>query len=239
MSSSATVIEYQAGDTRCRGEYYTPDDASGPLPVVLVVHAWDGLNDEVRDKASRLADAGYIAFAVDAYGDGKTYDDIADLMPALTPYLEDRGLLLQRMQAAAAAARDIPGADATRIGTMGYCFGGMAVLDLARSGTGDIKGTVAFHGGLDSNTLDKPERISSKILVLHGEDDPMVPPDAVAAFKAEMTAQQADWQFIAYGHTMHGFTRPSANDPAFGTVYSPSVDKRSWQAMLSFFAEIF
>lgn len=233
-----TVLEYSAGDTTCRGEYYTPENASGPLPVILVVHAWDGLIDEVRDKAIKLAtQSGYIAFAVDVYGNGKTYDDMAQLVPALTPYLEDRGLLTARMEAAAAAARSIPGADASRIGAMGYCFGGMAVLDLARADSSNIKATVSFHGGLEGNTLDNPATISSKLLVCHGEDDPMVPPELVAAFKAELTAKQADWQLHAYGHTVHAFTRPAANDPAFGAVYSEAANRRSWQAMLNFFAD--
>jgi dienelactone hydrolase len=141
------------------------------------------------------------------------------------------------MEGAVAAAKTIPGADLSRMGAMGYCFGGTAVLDLARAGGEDIKGVVSFHGGLDGNTLDNPKTLGAKILVLHGEDDPLVPPDQVAAFKAEMTAKKADWQLHAYSHTMHAFTRPEANDPGFGAVYSPTADRRSWQAMLNFFAE--
>ena len=238
MTSTATILEYPADDIMCKGEYYTPDNASGPLPVVLVCHAWDGLNDEVRSKATRLAEAGYIAFAIDVYGEGKTMTDIADLMPTLEPYMSDRNMLLQRMLAAVAAARGIPGADPSRMAAMGYCFGGTAVLDLARHGGEEIKGVVSFHGGLDSNTLDNPATIQAKVLVLHGEDDPMVPPEMVSAFKAEMTEKNADWQLHAYSHTVHAFTRPEANDPAFGTVYNASADRRSWQAMLNFFEEI-
>ena len=107
--------------------------------------------------------------------------DMADLMPTLTPYMEDRGMLLERMQAAVAAAKTIPGADLSRIGAMGYCFGGTAVLDLARAGGDDIKGVVSFHGGLEGNTHRQPQNIDAKILVLHGEDDPLVPPEQVAA----------------------------------------------------------
>ncbi|MFT4520698.1 MAG: dienelactone hydrolase [Halioglobus sp.] len=237
MTSTATNLDYPAGDITCKGVYFTPDGASGPLPVVIVCHAWDGLNDEVRDKAAKLADSGYIAFAMDVYGDGKTMTDMSELESTLTPYMADRGMLLQRTQAALAAAKTIPGADTTRIGAMGYCFGGLAVLDLARAGGEDIQAFVSFHGGLGGNTLDNPATLSSKVLVLHGEDDPMVPPEEVAAFKAEMTAKKADWQLVAYSQTVHAFTRPGANDPAFGAVYNPTTDKRSWQAMLSFFAE--
>lgn len=237
MSCTATPIEYPAGDTLCRGEYYIEPGAEGPLPIILVTHAWDGLNDEVRNKCRELAHSGYIAFGVDVYGEGKTWTDTADLMTALGPYMENRALLLERMQAAVAAAKTIPGADLSRMGAMGYCFGGTAVLDLARAGGSDIKGVVSFHGGLQGNDLDGAAQIDSKILVLHGEDDPLVPPEQVAQFKAEMTEKKADWQLHAYGHTVHAFTRPGANDASFGTVYQANADRRSWQAMLNFFEE--
>lgn len=236
----STVLEYPAGDITCRGEVFTPENASGPLPVVLVVHAWNGLDDETRAKAARLAEeAGYIAFAVDIHGNGKTYDDITQLSAALSPYFEDRAMLTARIQAAAVAAASIPGADVTRLGAMGYCFGGMTVLDLARAGGHGIEGVVTFHGSLEGNNLNNPATIAAKILVLHGEDDPLVPPEVVASFKAEMTRKQADWQFHGYGHTVHAFTRPAANDPAFGAVYSAAADRRSWQAMRNFFVEVF
>ena len=239
MTSIATILEYPAGDTVCKGVYFAPEGADGPLPVVIVCHAWDGLNDEVRDKSARLAEAGYIAFAMDVYGGGKTLSDMADLEPTLTPYMTDRAMLLERMQGALAAAKTIPGADTSRIGAMGYCFGGLAVLDLARAGGSDVKGAVSFHGGLEGNSLDNPSTIDTKVLVLHGYDDPLVPPATVTAFKAEMTAKQADWQLVAYGHTVHAFTRPGANNPDFGSLYNAAADRRSWQAMLNFFAEIF
>jgi dienelactone hydrolase len=237
MTITAATLEYRDGDTVCKGVYFKPAQSDGPLPLVLVAHAWDGLNDEVRSKAIRLAEAGYLAFAIDVLGGGKVMHDFADLMPTLTPFLTDRGMLTRRVQAAVAAAKSIPGADLTRMGAMGYCFGGTAVLDLARAGGDDIKAVVSFHGGLEGNTLDNPKTLSAKILVLHGDADPLVPPAHVAAFKAEMNAKQVDWQLHAYGHTVHAFTRPAANNPAFGTVYNASADRRSWQAMLNFFSE--
>jgi dienelactone hydrolase len=237
MTSTATTLEYRDGDTVCRGVYFTPAQSAGPLPLVLVAHAWDGVNDEVRSKATRLAEAGYLAFAIDVLGGGKVMTDFADLMPTLTPFMADRGMLTRRVQAGLAAAKTIPGADPARIGAMGYCFGGTAVLDLARAGGDDVKAVVSFHGGLQGNTLDNPKTLSTKILILHGDADPLVPPEQVADFKAEMNAKQVDWQLHAYGHTVHAFTRPGANDPAFGAVYNANADRRSWQAMLNFFAE--
>ena len=152
--------------------------------------------------------------------------------------MENRAMLLARITAAVHAAKTIPGADVSRMGAMGYCFGGTAVLDLARADCDDIKGVVSFHGGLEGNTLQNPTLLHTKILVLHGEEDPLVPPEQVAAFKQEMTAKKADWQLHAYSHTMHAFTRPAANDPAFGTVYCARADQRSWQSMLNFFNEV-
>ncbi len=238
MSSTHTILEYSAGDTLCRGEYFTPTNSDGPLPVVLVAHAWDGLNDEVRDKSRQLAAAGYIAFAIDIHGGGKVIEDFSQLIPTLTPYMEDRSLLLARMQGAFSAAQTIPGVDTSRVGAMGYCFGGTAVLDLARSGVDELLAVVTFHGGLTGNPLDNPEKLNTKLLILHGDDDPMVSPEEVAAFKTEMNAKQVDWQVHAYSQTVHAFSRPGANDPAFGTVYNETADKRSWQAMLNFFAEV-
>lgn len=237
MTSTATPLNYPAGDITCKGVYYTPDDADAKLPVVLIAHAWDGLLQEVHDKAAKLADAGFIAFAIDIYGEGRTESDMSKLGETLGPYMADRGLLLSRMQAAVEAAKSIPGADTAKMGAMGYCFGGTAVLDLARGGGDDIKAVVSFHGGLAGNDLDKPDTMNTKVLVLHGEDDPLVPPEQVAQFKAEMNAAQADWQFVSYSHSMHAFTRPAANNPDFGTLYNATTDRRSWQAMVNFFDE--
>lgn len=242
MTSTATPIDYPAGDgvTTCKGVYYTPDEADGKLPVVLVCHAWDGLLQEVHDKAAKLADEGCIAFAIDVYGNGHTEDDISRLGETLGPYLNDRSLLLARMNAAVAAAKTIPGADLTRMAAIGYCFGGSAVLDLARAANPDIKGVVSFHGLLSGNGLANPaDDITAKILVLHGEDDPLVPAQQVADFKAEMNARNADWQLVSYSHTVHAFTRPGANSPELGALYNATADQRSWQAMLTFFDEIF
>jgi dienelactone hydrolase len=238
MANTGTPLDYTAGDMQCKGVYFAPTKVDGSLPIVLVCHAWDGLNDEVRDKAGKLADAGYIAFAVDMLGNGKTMSDMADLMPTLTPFFENRAMLLERIQGAVAAAKTIPGADLSRMGAMGYCFGGTVALDLARAGGDEIKGVVSFHGGLEGNTLDNPKTLSTKVLVLHGEEDPLVPPEQVVAFKEEMTTKQVDWQLHAYSQTMHAFTRPEANDPGFGAVYNASADRRSWQAMLNFFDEV-
>lgn len=239
MGIESKKLDYNEGETVCKGEYFVPNNATGKLPVVLICYAWDGLIDEVRDKARKLAESGYIAFAIDVYGGGKTFTDITtELDEALGPYMADRALLLRRMEAGLAAAKTIPDADESRIGSMGYCFGGMCALDLARSGSAELKAAVSFHGALAPSGLDAPESLNTKLLVLHGHDDPMIPPEQVAAFMAEMTEKKADWQFVSYSGTVHAFTRPGANMPEIGAMYNLSADRRSWQAMLNFFEEI-
>jgi dienelactone hydrolase len=237
MTKQAKTLEYLDGGTLCKGFYYTPEDVNGPLPVVLICPAWDGLVEEVHDKATKLAREGYIAFAVDVLGEGKTMHDRAQLQATLAPFMADRAMLLRRLQAAVCAAKTIPNANLSRIGAIGYCFGGLCALDLARSGNADIKAVVSFHGALLGNDLGD-SAIHAHILVLHGHDDPLVPPQIVSDFQQEMTRRQADWQLVSYGHTVHAFTRPGANLPEAGAVYNASADLRSWQAMQTFFAEV-
>ncbi len=238
MAVSGTDLDYYDGELLCKGTYYRQESRT-PAPVVLVTPAWDGVIQEVHDKAERLAAEGYIALVVDVYGEGKTLTDMAEMMPTVQPFMEDRKLLARRMQAAVAAAKTIPDADTANIAAMGYCFGGLCVLDLARGGGTDIAGVISFHGALMAPDPTMGEAINAKVLVLHGEDDPLVPLEQVAAFKEEMNSAGVDWQLHAYGNTVHAFTRTGANDPAFGAVYSESADRRSWNAMLSFLQEIF
>ncbi len=239
MSITATDLNYFDGDTECKGVYFTPSDTNGPLPIVLVIHAWDGLAQEARNKAEKLAESGYIAFAIDVYGEGKTLTDMADLGPTVAPFMTDRNVMLQRLRAAVDAAKTITNGDSDKIAAMGYCFGGLCALDLARGGHDDIKGVVSFHGALLPNDINTPNTISSKVLAIHGYDDPLVPVETVTAFKQEMTEKKADWQFVSYGHTVHAFTRPDANEPERGILYDEKADRRSWQGMLNFFEEIF
>ncbi|MEP5568619.1 MAG: dienelactone hydrolase family protein [Halioglobus sp.] len=237
MTAKGSTLEYLDGDLRCLGEVFRPEKQQGNLPVVLVVHAWDGLGDEVRGKASRLADQGYIAFAIDVHGAGTVHTDFSTVHDVLSPFMNDRAMLLRRLRAALAAAKTIEQADTERIGVMGYCFGGTCALDLARYSDPDIKAAVSFHGGLAGNDLETT-KITAPVLVLHGNDDPMVPPEVVSEFQREMTERGADWQVVSYGHTVHAFTRPGANNPDLGVMYNPLADKRSWQAMLEFFEEV-
>jgi len=230
-------IEY--GTTAEVFEAYCAFDAAlaGKRPAVLVAHDWSGRNEFAEKKAEKLAQLGYVALALDMFGKGKLGKNNDEKSQLIQPLIADRALLRKRMLVALELLKNLDNVDTTRIAAIGFCFGGLCVLDLARSGVA-IQGVVSFHGILGAPNL-APERIKAKVLALHGHDDPMVPPEQVLAFEQEMTAAGADWQVHVYGNTMHGFTNPLANDPVFGTVYSTLAEKRSWLAMQNFFSEIF
>ncbi len=166
---------------------------------------------------------------------GASTEENAALMQ---PFLDDRGMLQRRMQLSLNTMREQAEVDDQNVAAIGFCFGGLCVLDLARTGE-DLAGVISFHGlfAPPGNTAGIP--IKAKVLALHGWDDPMAPPDQVLALAEELTGQGADWQLHAFGNTMHAFTNPEANDPGFGTVYSPVADARSWTAMKDFLNELF
>ena len=190
------------------------------------------------DKAQAIAKQGYAGFALDMYGKGILGSGPDENAKLMQPLLDDRATLQRRMQLAVDVVRGRPEVDASKIATMGYCFGGLCALDLARTGA-DILGAVSIHGlfGPPDNT--GGTKITAKVLALHGNDDPMVPVDAVVALEKELSEAQADWQIHVYGQTMHAFTNPKANDPGFGTVYHPQADRRAWRSLENFLEEIF
>lgn len=209
---------------------------SSKRPCVLVSHAWGGQGDFERAVARRLAQLGYVGFALDLYGEGVRGDPAGNNTALIQPFMEDRALLQRRMLASVAAAQRHPQVDPTRIGAIGYCFGGLCVLDLARS-SASVKGVVSFHGMLHPPGLDVAHRITAKVLVLHGYDDPLATPDDVLALARELTDAQADWQIHAYGHVGHAFALPGTNTPDRRVRYDSSADRRSWHAMAHFLEE--
>lgn len=219
--------------------FYAYDNTwSANKPAILISHAWGGRDNFVMNKARKLAELGYVGFALDIYGQGILGKNIEENSKLMQPFMENRIRLQQRMLAAVEVAKDLPCVNNDEIAAIGFCFGGLCALDLARTGA-DIKGVVSFHGLLKPPGNTQTNKIKAKILALHGFDDPMVPPDHVLAFQQEMTHVGADWQFVSYGHTMHAFTNQVADDPDLGTVYQAEADRRSWLAMQNFFAEIF
>ena len=155
----------------------------------------------------------------------------------MTPLVENRDHLKGVINEALTKGKSLKGVDVNNVAAIGYCFGGLVVLDLARSGT-EVNGVVSFHGLLMGSEIAE-SGISSKILVLHGERDPMVPLEMVDEFQKEMTNANADWQLHSYGNTYHAFTNPEANDPSLGTQFNKDSNNRSWQSMNNFFEEIF
>lgn len=238
MAIIENTVRYMDGDVVLEAFFAFDDSISGRRPAVLISHTWCGRDGFVADKARKLAGLGYVGFALDMYGKGVLGTNTEENAKLMQPFMADRDKLQQRMKAALTAVKQLPWVDENKIAAMGFCFGGLCVLDLARMGV-DIKGVVSFHGLLGAPDNTKGNKIKAKILAIHGRDDPMGLPEQVLAFQEEMTFAGADWQFVTYGHTVHAFTNPVANDPSFGTVYQADADRRSWLAMQNFFAEIF
>jgi len=238
MAIVSNTIAYMDGDVVLEAFFAFDDALVGRRPAVLISHAWGGRDEFVAGKAKKLAELGYVGFAVDMYGKGILGSGPEQNAELMRPFMEDRAMLQKRMQAALAAVGLMPWVDDNQCAAIGFCFGGLCVLDLARSGA-DVKGVVSFHGLLAApgNTLGN--KVKAKVLALHGHDDPMATPEQVLAFEQEMTEAGVDWQLHVYGNTKHAFTNPVANDPAFGTVYQPDADRRSWKAMENFLQEIF
>ncbi len=231
-------IDYEDGEIICRGFMAYDEELPLPLPCVMVAPDWGGRSEQACDKAKQLATMGYVGFAIDMYGQaklGKTKDEKRELM---TPFRQDRTALLRRILAAFNTVSSLAAVNSKKIAAIGYCFGGLCVLDLARANV-DIKGVVSFHGLLSAPPQAVFNPIVAKVLVLHGFDDPLVPKEDLIHFSNEMTQRKADWQLHIYGLTAHSFTDPQANDDSMGLHYNKTADRRSWQSTIQFLQEIF
>lgn len=232
------TVEYQQGDTTLEGYLAYDDSFTGRRPGVLVVHQWMGLTDYEQNRAVMLANLGYVAFCADIYGKGVRPQNYKDAGAEATKYKTNRALLRLRVNAGLAELKQIELVDTNRIAAIGYCFGGTTVIELARSGAA-LNGIVSFHGGLDSSAPTDGKNIQCKVLVCHGADDPFEKPEDLAAFESEMRTANVDWRLIMYGGAVHSFTQPMADGSLPGAKYNERADKRSWQDMKQFFAEIF
>jgi dienelactone hydrolase len=232
------TVEYKQGDTTLEGVLVYDDAIQGKRPGVLVVHQWFGLTDYEKRRATMLAQLGYVAFCADIYGKDARPKDVNEAGAQAGKYKSDRQLLRARVNAALDVLKKNNLVDAKKIAAIGYCFGGTTVIELARSGA-ELNGIVSFHGGLDSPTPADGKNIKCKVLALAGADDPFQKPEDLTAFESEMRDNKVDWQIAFYGGAVHAFTQP---DPGFvnaGAKYNEKADKRSWEAMKQFFAEIF
>lgn len=227
-------IDYRAGDLDCEA-YVARPSGPGPHPVVLIAPTVRGPTPLEYRKADSLAADGYLAIVIDQYG--KNQRDLGErafeLMHAL---LADRARLRRQLLDALTFARGLDGVDAARIAIIGYCFGGLCALDLARTGTDQVRGAVSIHGVFYLPELGEQPQIKAKLLVLHGWDDPLATPDDVLGLTRELTEAGADWQLHAYGRTVHAFTNPEAN-VAGRLVYSATADARANMALSNFLEE--
>lgn len=232
-------IDYQDDADTCEA-YVALPAGDGPHPAVLVAHQWSGQSDHERATADRMAALGYVGIAIDVYGKGnRGAPDAADHSALMMPWATNRAALRQRLLAAVDFAKGHVAVDGNRIAIMGYCFGGLCALDVARSGTTDVKGAVSVHGIFGPPDIGPQADISTKVLILHGWEDPLAKPADVEMVAKELTAAKADWQLHAYGHAMHAFTAVHANAPERGMKYDASADCRSWAATVAFLGEVF
>ena len=238
MTVRHRLIEYRDGDTLLEGRLSWNDSAAGVQPGILVSHTIAGRDVLEHSKADKLAELGYVAFALDLYGKGVRGETPEENRRLMTAQLADRAAMQRRLLLALSTLKAQPEVDKDKVGAIGFCFGGLCVLDIARTGE-DLAGVVSFHGLFHPPQNTRGNSIKAKVLVLHGWDDPMATPDAVNSLASELSAMGADWQLHAYGNTMHAFTNPAANDRTKGTVYDEMADRRSWQAMTNFFEELF
>lgn len=233
------VIKYSDGETELQGFLAWDDAVSGKRPGVLVVHEWWGLADHARDRAKMLAELGYVAFALDMYGEGKSTDHAEDAMAWSTQVRQNLDGWVRRADKGLEVLLSQESVDADRVAAIGFCFGGATVMQMAYSGA-DLQGVVSFHGSLPAATGDQAKAVKAKVLICHGADDPFVPKENVEKFQQSLTAGNVDWEFVSYSGTVHSFTNPQADKYNLeGAAYNKSADERSWQHMKLFFEEIF
>ena len=235
MRLETEEITYRDGDARLSGVLAIDVDRAGKRPSVLVVHGGAGLDDHARNRARRLAEAGFVVFACDMYGDGVTGNRERTLRH-IGELRNNRTALVRRVQPAIEILSSRPEVDRC-IAAVGYCFGGMVVLEYARSGA-TIGGVVSVHGGLDTTSAAQPSSIRARILVCHGALDPHVPMSRLTAFAEEMKNAGADYQLNVYGNAMHGFTHETATGQQPGVLYDTQADARSSIAIQHFLTEL-
>lgn len=233
-------VEYRQGNDFLEGFLAYPRDANGRIPGVLICHQWMGEGAYEERRAEETAKLGYVAFALDIYGKGVRPENPAEASKMASKYKSgDRAQLRARALAGLDELRARERCDPSKVAVMGYCFGGTTALEVARSGA-EIAGVVSFHGDLSAGTTGGGGRLKCKVLALHGADDPFVPAAQVSAFENEMRSAGADWQLVAFGGAVHGFTQKSAgSDPSKGAAYNEKADLRSWELYKSFLSEIF
>ena len=235
-------VTYTAGDTTLVGYMAWDANMEGPRPGVLVVHQWWGHSDYVRRRARMLAELGYTALALDMYGEGRHADHPEDAMKFMNESMANIDVAKGRFMAAYELLKQHGTTNPNDIAAIGYCFGGSVVLHMARFGT-DLDGVVSFHGNLATEAPAQKGAVKGKLLVLHGAEDPLVPPEQVIAFKKEMEVAEVDYVFIEYPGAKHAFTDQAATEKGkkhkMPLEYDAKADEQSWAEMSKFLEALF
>jgi len=236
MTVQIQPAKYSIGSDVFDGAWIADDQQQGRQSTVLVFHGWEGRSQAQEKVAEQLVAMGYAAFACDVFGNGVRGDMAADNSQLIAPFLNDRALLRRRLVGTVEAVRAMPQADSDRIAAIGFCFGGLCVLDLARAGV-DVRGVASFHGMFHKPQGVPDVQIKAKVIAFHGWDDPLAPPADVLALTKELTDAGADWQLHAFGHTLHAFMAVGANRPQAGIQYNERSARRAWNGLQTFLAE--
>lgn len=233
------AVAYMQDTVALEGVLVTDGAGKAKRPGVILFTDWMGVSESAKAQAEKVARLGYVVFIADVYGKGRNPKDSKEAGALAGTYKSNRPLMRLRAQAGLAQLKAAAGVDTTRLGAMGFCFGGTVALELARTGA-DLDGTISLHGNLDTPDPALAKNIKGSVLILHGADDPYVPAQQVQNFQDEMRAAKVDWSLVAYGGAVHSFTKPEAgNDPAQGQAYHPKATERAFEALRDFYAEVF
>lgn len=231
-------VRYSEGGVEFLGYLAFDETAPGRRPGVLVFHEGLGLGEHIMERTRRIAKLGYVAFAPDMFGGRRQFSDIQEMSKLLSDLRSDLPTLRARARAALATLISFPQVDGARLAAIGFCFGGSVALELARDGA-ELGAVVSLHGVLSTRAPAQPGKVKASVLICTGAEDPLAPPDQVAAFQNEMReAKVRDWQVVSYGNTLHAFTNPAAGPATMqGTMYNEQADRRSWLAVRHFLEE--
>lgn len=238
MKTTQEIRAIFHNDQRLDLFYSWPKENGKERPAVIVFSPWSGRNHFAEHKAHWLSGLGYIAIAADLYGEGKTGESPEECSNLMAPFMNDRALLRDRIKVILDHINQDQRVDAKRIAAIGYCFGGLCVLDAVRNNLG-LCGGVSIHGLYGRPTYNLPETYSAKVMALHGHKDPMILQEDMLGLQSELDHADSDWQMVTYGKGLHAFTNPEANDPAFGTVFNADLDDRTTTYVTAFLTEIF
>lgn len=233
------TVTYEDAGTTLKGFFAWDDARTGKRPGVLVVHEWWGLNDYARTRAKKLAALGYVAFALDMYGEGKSTEHPKQAGEWAGMIRKNQQAWQQRAIAGLNVLKGHDLVDTTKMAAIGYCFGGSTVLQLAYAGT-DLDAVVSFHGALPTATDEQAKQIKARIVVCHGAMDKFISDESIDKFQAALNKAGADYEFIAYANSVHGFTNPRADERGVpGLKYNAKADRRSWRQMKLTFGDVF